>query len=43
LKEKNYFFRLSKYQEKLLAFYEAHPGFINPSSRYAEVIEFVKE
>ncbi len=43
LKEKNYFFRLSKYQDQLLAFYEAHPDFINPSSRYHEVIEFVKE
>ncbi len=42
LKEKNYFFRLSKYQERLLQFYEEHPDFIVPSNRYHEVIEFVK-
>ena len=42
LKEKNYFFRLSKYQDRLLAFYESHPEFITPSSRYSEVVEFVK-
>ena len=43
LKEKNYFFRLSKYQDRLLGLYENHPEFINPKSRYNEVIEFVKE
>jgi methionyl-tRNA synthetase len=42
LKEKNYFFKLSRYQDKLLAFYEKNPDFITPRSRYSEVIEFVK-
>jgi methionyl-tRNA synthetase len=42
LKEKNYFFRLSKYQDRLLEFYKDHPDFIVPSSRFHEVIEFVK-
>jgi methionyl-tRNA synthetase len=42
LKEKNYFFRLSKYQDRLIEFYESHPDFITPHSRYAEVREFVK-
>lgn len=42
LEEKNYFFRLSKYQDRLLEFYESHPDFITPRSRYAEVIEFVR-
>ena len=42
LKEKNYFFKLSKYQDRLLDFYETHPDFITPHSRYAEVKEFVK-
>ncbi len=42
LKEKNYFFKLSKYQDRLLEFYEAHPDFITPHSRFAEVREFVK-
>lgn len=43
LKEKNYFFRLSKYQDKLLEFYNNNPEFITPKNRFAEVIEFVKE
>jgi methionyl-tRNA synthetase len=42
LKEKNYFFRLSKYQDRLLEFYESHPDFVTPRRRYAEVKEFVK-
>lgn len=37
-----YFFRLSAYQDKLLAFYEAHPEFIVPKERINEVISFVK-
>lgn len=40
--EETYFFRLSDYQDKLLAFYEAHPDFIQPESRRNEVISFVK-
>jgi methionyl-tRNA synthetase len=42
LKEKNYFFRLSKYQDQILKFYEEHPDFVTPKSRYNEIIEFVK-
>lgn len=42
LKEKNYFFRLSKYQDRLLEFYETHSDFIVPENRFREVIEFVK-
>ena len=42
LKEKNYFFRLSKYQDRILEFYESHPDFVKPRSRYNEIIEFVK-
>lgn len=40
--EECYFFRLSAYQEKLLAFYESHPDFITPKERMAEVVAFVK-
>ncbi|GLK84126.1 methionine--tRNA ligase [Ancylobacter defluvii] len=40
--ENSYFFRLSAYQEKLLAWYEAHPDFIRPESRRNEVLSFVK-
>lgn len=42
LKEKNYFFRLSRYQERILDFFEAHPDFVTPKSRYNEIIEFVR-
>jgi len=43
IKEASYFFRLSKYQETLLAYYEAHPDFVKPSGRYNEVKSFVRE
>ena len=42
LEESSYFFKLSAWQEKLLAFYERHPDFIAPSTRRNEVISFVK-
>jgi len=41
--EENYFFRLSKYQEKLEALYEANPDFIQPPSRRNEVLSFVSQ
>jgi len=40
--EESYFFRLSKWQEKLLHYYEQNPDFISPKSRKNEVISFVK-
>ncbi len=42
VKEPSYFFRLSKYTEPLLAFYEAHPDFVRPEGRFNEVRSFVK-
>jgi len=42
VEESSYFFRLSAWQDRLLAFYEAHPDFIAPASRRNEVISFVK-
>lgn len=39
--EHSYFFRLSAYQDKLLAHYEAHPEFIGPVVRRNEVVSFV--
>ena len=41
--EENYFFRLSKYQEQLQAFYEKKPEFIQPQSRRNEVLSFVNK
>jgi len=41
-KEETWFFRLSKYQEPLLALYRDHPDFIRPESRRNEVLRFVE-
>ena len=40
--EETWFFRLSKYQEQLLALYRDNPDFIQPESRRNEVIRFVE-
>ncbi len=39
--EESYFFRLSKYQDKLLDLYENHPEFLGPDSRRNEIASFV--
>ncbi|MBW4625656.1 MAG: methionine--tRNA ligase [Brasilonema octagenarum HA4186-MV1] len=41
--EQNYFFRLSKYQEKLQKLYHSQPDFIQPDSRRNEVLNFVNQ
>ncbi len=41
--EECYYFRLSAYQEKLLAFYEHNPDFVRPASRMNEVVSFVRQ
>lgn len=43
VKEPSYFFRLSKYGERLLQYYEAHPTFVRPEGRFNEVKSFVRE
>ncbi|MBL8291939.1 MAG: methionine--tRNA ligase [Bryobacterales bacterium] len=40
--EENYYFKLSAFQERLLALYEQQPDFVQPESRRNEVISFVK-
>lgn len=43
VKEESYFFRLSKYQDRLLKYIEEHPEFIQPESRKNEMINnFIK-
>ncbi|PPF46882.1 methionine--tRNA ligase [Pseudoclavibacter sp. AY1F1] len=42
LQEQNYFFKLSEFQDRLLALYEENPEFIQPSSARNEVISFVR-
>jgi len=40
--EVNYFFRLSKYQDALLAWYEQHPDFVQPQMRYNELVNVIR-
>ena len=42
VEEESYFFKLSKWQEPLLKFYEKNQNFILPESRKNEVVSFVK-
>ena len=43
VKEESYFFRMSKYADRLLAYYEENPAFIFPESRKREMINnFIK-
>ncbi len=41
--EKNYFFRLSKYQQWLIDYIQSHPKFIQPSTRREETLSFLKQ
>tara|TARA_S200000501_G_scaffold51472_1_gene41462 strand:- start:627 stop:2162 length:1536 start_codon:yes stop_codon:yes gene_type:complete len=42
VEEESFFFKLSKWEKKLLEYYEKNPDFIRPESRKNEVISFVK-
>lgn len=42
IQEKNYFFKMGSYQEKLLKYIEDHPDFILPDFRRNEVLGFLK-
>ena len=43
MKEENYFFKMSKYQDRWLQYMEEHPEFIQPAARRNEMINFVKQ
>ena len=43
LKEESYFFKLSKYQDKLLKLYEKNPYLIQPAHRRKEIINRIKD
>lgn len=43
MKEESYFFRLSKYADRLLAYIDEHPDFIEPVSRRNEMVSFIKQ
>jgi len=42
IQEENYFFRLSKYRDVLLKYYEEHKDFLRPESRYNEIVNVIK-
>ncbi len=42
VREPSWFFRLSAYQDKLLAFHEANPDFLAPTARRNELLSFLK-
>lgn len=42
ISEKNYFFRISKYQDWLVRYIEEHPQFIRPQMRCNEVVSFLR-
>jgi methionyl-tRNA synthetase len=43
LKEKNYFFAMSQFQEALLDLYETQPDFVQPESVRNEIVQFVRQ
>ena len=43
LQEKNYFFKLSEFQDRLLELYKTEPDFVRPDSARNEVISFVSQ
>jgi len=43
VQEQNWFFRLSRYEQRLLDWYDAHPDAIVPASRRNEVLSFVRQ
>jgi len=42
IKEKNFFFRLSAYRDRLLALYEQHPTFVAPETRRNEMLRVLE-
>jgi methionyl-tRNA synthetase len=43
IEEQNYFFRLSAYQDRLLALYDERPDFVLPKFRYNEARRFIEQ
>src|SRR5581483_296688 len=42
ISEENYFFKLSKYQDRLLKLFRDQPGFLQPEYRRGEVVNFIE-
>ncbi len=43
VEEENYFFRLSRFEQRLIDWYSAHPGAVVPEHRVNEVLGFIKQ
>ncbi len=43
LVEKNYFFRMSRYQQQLIDYINEHPDFIQPANRRTEILGFLRQ
>lgn len=43
LKEKNYFFKMSRYQTQLISYIESNPEFIQPEHRRNEILGFLRQ
>ncbi len=42
MEEENWFFRLSAFEDRLLEYYDAHPGFVTPETKRNEAYSFIK-
>jgi methionyl-tRNA synthetase len=42
MEEENWFFRLSAFEDRLLAYYDEHPGFVTPETKRNEALSFVR-
>lgn len=43
LKEKNYFFKITNYQDWLVDYIKSHPDFVKPKTRYNEVLGYLEQ
>jgi methionyl-tRNA synthetase len=43
MKEENYFFKLSRYEQRLLDWYEANPGTVQPEAKRNEALGFIRQ
>ena len=43
LEEENYYFLLSRYQDRLAEFFRANPEFVKPRSRFNEALSFIEQ
>ncbi len=43
VKEESYFFKMAKYQDRLIEYIESHPNFVQPITRRNEMLSFLKQ